>query len=346
MNRPDKSEKTTPAPTKENTADSINITTKGLVMGLSFLIFLRNLFKMNLVGGEGLELRIESQDEPSMDRWNIIEFGKPSVLGEVALARFALLTAHFERQRKQIAWRKSGLELFAEPIIAALSIGGGLAGIPFPLGDAARLAYNNVTWPMISKVPNSRQLRQLFAMVAAHERDPALKGSAYSLLSEEDLRKPRSSASLLSDAEIQTHLSHIDDADIHGMVQLARQQHWDAEITTFLNVLTGIMKVTGASESGVLKQIFNSPYFSLNGDLNLKTILAVIAGEKVMTSLSGVSLEQLSKGEGPPRAWMQYFELSVDVRAVVNTLVRLSKKTLSKRELERPFPYAPRMNEG
>ena len=56
QNSPFVTKKTAPALTKENTADSVNITTKGLVKWFSVLIFLRNLFKIRLVGGEGLEL--------------------------------------------------------------------------------------------------------------------------------------------------------------------------------------------------------------------------------------------------------------------------------------------------
>ncbi|MDX1950890.1 MAG: hypothetical protein SFY81_01830 [Verrucomicrobiota bacterium] len=124
------------------------------------------------------------------------------------------------------------------------------------------------------------------------------------------------------------------------MLRLARLQMNDARYSNFMGILTSVGKVTGRSESGILRDIFNSPYFSLSGELHLKTILAVLLNERIYTPLNGISLEQLAEGNGPRRAWAQYFDISVDVRALVNTVVRLGKRTYAKKELEKPFPYA------
>src|SRR5207245_1850765 len=78
---------------------------------------------------------------------------------------------------------------------------------------------------------------------------------------------------------------------------------------------------------------------------NIRTLLLIALGKSEMTALSGVSLETLSHGEGPQEAWLQYLVVSVDIRAVLNTLVRLMKRTEAKKELEKPFPYAPRMTD-
>jgi hypothetical protein len=53
-----------------------------------------------------------------------------------------------------------------------------------------------------------------------------------------------------------------------------------------------------------------------------------------------VSLESLVQGEGPSSAWLQYFEVSVDIRALINTLGRIPRKNFAEKELYKPLPYA------
>src|SRR5437899_1379837 len=134
--------------------------------------------------------------------------------------------------------------------------------------------------------------------------------------------------------------------DVAAMLRLARQGLFDARVTNFLNILASTFKVGGLSDQpGIIRYIFNNVRFSVNGEINISTLLLLALGKSEMTALSGVSLETLSHGEAPQEAWLQCLVGSVDIRAVLNTLVRLMKSTEAKKELEKPFPYAPRMSE-
>src|SRR5262249_18729182 len=93
------------------------------------------------------------------------------------------------------------------------------------------------------------------------------------------------------------------------------------------------------------RDIFNNIYFSVTGEISINYIIAAMAGAKGTTPLSGVSLEQLSRGNGPAEAWLQYLNFTVDVRAVLNTVARLTHRGLADKELKKPFPYAPRLND-
>ena len=63
-----------------------------------------------------------------------------------------------------------------EPIIAGLNIGGGVAGVGFPMGAAARLAYNSLVMPrLISDVPSVKEMRELFQLLAAKAKHPQLR---------------------------------------------------------------------------------------------------------------------------------------------------------------------------
>ena len=84
--------------------------------------------------------------------------------------------------------KQANLALVAEPIIAALNIGGGIAGLGFPAGDAARLPYNLITWKLTSSVPSVKQMRELFAVMAARERNPQMKVKPERYLSRQDIR--------------------------------------------------------------------------------------------------------------------------------------------------------------
>jgi hypothetical protein len=68
-------------------------------------------------------------------------------------------------------------------------------------------------------------------------------------------------------------------------------------------------------------------------------------GDETVTPLSGVSLEDLANGDGPARAWLQYFNVSLDLRAIANTIYLLRKRDEADRELQKPFGHAPRMSD-
>ncbi|MGA2864839.1 MAG: hypothetical protein ABSF95_10165 [Verrucomicrobiota bacterium] len=303
-----------------------------------------------ILGQEVVELRVKDAFEADPKGWHVLEFGESEVLKQSALAHFSQLNAYLERNRKAQLMKQANLALIAEPIIAALNVGGGLAGLCFPAGESARLLYNLITWKLISNVPTVKQMRELFALMAARDRNPQIKLKPERFLSKDDIQALREAGRKLSDQEVQTYLEQMSQEDVRAMLRLARQGMLDARVTTFLNLLTSSFKVSGVSdEAGPIRDIFNNVRFSMNGDINLKTLLMLAIGKRVMTPLSGASLETLSHGQGPHQApqdaWLQYLEVSVDLRAVLNTLVRLTKPTYAKKELEKPFPYAPRLTE-
>ena len=298
------------------------------------------------LGRDIVQLRVKDPAQPDPGRWHVLEFGESELLKQSALAHFSQLEAYLEHSRKVRLMRMANLALVAEPVIAGMNIGGGVTGVGFPLGESARLLYNLITWRLISNVPTVKQMRELFALMAARERNPQLKAKGEAFLNRNDLRALRKTAGTLTDREIQTYLEQMSLEDIRAMLRLARQGMLDARVTTFLNELTSAFKVSGVSEqAGLIRDLFNNVRFSMNGDINLLTLLMIAINQRVATPLSGASLQTLSQGDGPQEAWMQYLGVSVDLRAVVNTLVRLFQPTFAKKELERPFPYAPRMSE-
>src|SRR5439155_20939075 len=52
-------------------------------------------------GEDDVELRVRNSAQADVEQWNIIEFGEPELLRQSALAKFSLISAHLERQRKQ-----------------------------------------------------------------------------------------------------------------------------------------------------------------------------------------------------------------------------------------------------
>jgi len=112
-----------------------------------------------------------------------------------------------------------------------------------------------------------------------------------------------------------------------------------------VNLVSGAAVVSGQASSGVLRAIFNNPYFALNGDVYINYIVAAAVGEKVLTPAGGNSLYHLARGEAPARAWAQYLGISFDARALLNSLSRLRFRTLADKELRMPFPYAPQMKD-
>jgi hypothetical protein len=300
----------------------------------------------SVTGQDVVELRIQDLSQPQTNKWHVLEFGEPEVLKQSSLAHFALLNAYLERNRKARAMTQANVALVAEPIIAALNVGGALAGLGFPAGEPARLLYNLITWKLISNVPSAKQMRELFALMAARDRNPSIKLKPERFLARADIQTLEQAGGKLSNQEIEAYLEVMSDEDVRAMLRLARMGMFDARITTFLNTLASVFKISGlADDPGIIRDIFNNVRFSVNGEINLSTLLLLALGKDVMTPLSGESLQSLSQGQGPQDAWLQYLVLSVDIRAVLNTIVRLTKSTLAKKELEKPFPYAPRMSE-
>jgi hypothetical protein len=299
-----------------------------------------------ILGQDVVELRVKDPAQVDPSKWHVLQFGEPELLKASALAHFAQLNAYIERNRKARAMTQANLALVMEPIIAGLNIGGGMAGWGFPAGESARLLYNLITFRLISQVPSAKELRELFALMAARERNPQIKTTPERYLSPRDIQTLKEIGSKLSDQEIEIYLQQMSDEDVRAMLRLARQGMFDARVTNFLNILASTFKIGGLSDQpGVIRDIFNNVRFSVNGDINVSTLLLLALGKSEMTALSGWSLEELSNGHGPAEAWLQYLVVSVDIRAILNTLVRLTKSTLAKKELEKPFPYSPRMSE-
>jgi hypothetical protein len=300
-----------------------------------------------ILGQDIIELRVKTPAEPDPRQWNVLEFGEPGLVREAALAQFSLVSAHLEKRRKEIALKKSSWDLVAEPVFAGLNIGGGLAGVPFPIGAAARLGYNALVTPwFIPDVPSVKQMRELFRLLAARSKLPELKTKPAHFLDEADLATLQKAARQLSDAEVVNYLQGINDDDLKAMLRLAKMKRIDDRVVNLLSIIADAGKVSGWTDApGLQRDIFNNIYVSVAGDISIKNIIAVAVGGDVATPLSGVSLQDLSRGEGPAEAWLQYLDLTVDLRAVLNTLARLSHKDLAEKELKKPFPYAPRMSD-
>ncbi|MEO8428021.1 MAG: hypothetical protein ABI651_13000, partial [Verrucomicrobiota bacterium] len=298
-------------------------------------------------GRDTIELRIKDPTEPDARKWHVLEFGAPELLKESALAHFSLVNAYLEKSRKALAMRQANLGLIVEPIIAGLNIGGGLAGVGFPIGAAARLGYNALLAPrFIPDVPSVRQMRELFRLLTARSKNPQLKIKPGEFLNRDDLKMLQEQLKEVTDAEVAEFLDRISDDDIKGMLQLAKMQRIDARLTNLLSIIASAGLVSGWTEqTGFQQTIFNNIYFSVTGEISMNYIIASLAGKKVTTPLSGNSLQELSRGDGPAAAWLQYFNATVDVRAVLNTLVRLTHRELADKELKKPFPYAPRMSD-
>ncbi|MDB6030458.1 MAG: hypothetical protein JWM16_796, partial [Verrucomicrobiales bacterium] len=298
-------------------------------------------------GQDAVDLRVRDKSEPQPRKWNLVEFGEPELIRETALAKFSLLNAHIEKKRKEIAIRKANLDLIAETVFAGLNIGGGLALVPFPLGEAARLGYNTAVTPwFIPDVPTVKEMRELFQILAAKDKDPDLRTKPAKYLDKEDIRKLEQSAKQLTDQEVRDYLERTTEEDIRAMLRLPKFQQIDARVSNLLGIMADAGRVSGWTDGGGFqKDVFNSIYFSVTGEISIKNIIAVLSGGSVATPLSGASLHDLSQGRGPGAAWLQFFNFTVDVRAVLNTFSRISRSSLAGKELKKPFPYAPRMTD-
>jgi hypothetical protein len=298
-------------------------------------------------GQDIVELRIKDPHQADVRRWPVLEFGEPEIVQQSALAKFGLISAHLDKRRKEIAIRKSNLDLVAESIIAGLNVGGGLAGVLFPIGTAVRLGYDALVAPwFIPEVPSVKEMRELFLLLAAKDKHPELRTKPGALLDEDDVRRLREAAKHLTDAEAVEFLQRINDDDLRGMLRVAKMQRIDAKLVNLLSIIADAGKVSGwTDEAGFQRDVFNSIFFSVTGDVNIKNIIAVLVGGSIATPYAGVSLQDLSRGNGPAEAWLQYLDVTVDVRAVVNTVARLSQRSLADKELRKPFPYSPRLTD-
>ncbi|HYV29021.1 MAG TPA: hypothetical protein VFA77_15915, partial [Candidatus Eisenbacteria bacterium] len=294
-----------------------------------------------------VELRIKNPNEPDVRKWNVLEFGEPEILKQSALAKFSLISAHLDKRRKEIAIKKSRLDIFAEAIFAGLNIGGGLAPVHFPLGEATRLGYNSLVTPwFIPPVPSVKQMRELFQLMTAKDKHPELRTKPGRFLDEADYQKLQEAAKSVTDAEVVDFLQRTTDDDLQGMLRVAKMQRIDAHLSNLLSLVADAGKVSGwTDQPGWQRDVFNSIYFSVTGEISIKNIIAVLVGGEVATPRSGASLYDLAHGNGPAAAWLQYLNVTVDIRAVINTVARLSHRSLADKELKKPFPYAPRMSD-
>ncbi|MFM1944295.1 MAG: hypothetical protein RI897_3277 [Verrucomicrobiota bacterium] len=298
-----------------------------------------------LPGRDTVELRVAQTGNNNPATWNVLEFAEPEILRNSALAQFGLINASLEKQRKHLAWKKNTIDLYVEPAIAAANIGGGIAGAGFPFGEALRLAYNlTVTPQLMADVPTVEELRNLFLLLAAKKNDPKLANKAAEWLTTEDLAYLQQQIKLLPEDTIQAAAESVSDDDIKAMLSLARMQGWDARYRLFVDIVSSAARTAGVSNGTFIGQMFNNPYFALNGDVSIKNVLAAMIGEKTLIYPNGGSMEDLIAGGGMPKEWLQFFDVTVDARAIANTLHRLRTTDLADRELRQPFPYAPRLD--
>lgn len=299
-----------------------------------------------ITGRDFVEMRIENSAEPDPRRWNVLDFGEPEVLQQLSLARFGLLNAHLEHRRKVLDLKRANLDMIFSPLFAGLNIGGGVSGVGFPLGAGAQLGYNMIVGPRyIPKVPTAEEMRELFLLLAARQRHPTLKLKPDEYLTRSDLEALRADFSKLTEAQIRETLEGLNDSDLKAMLALAKQASMDAKYSLLVNILSGAAVVSGKANSGVMRDLFNNPYFSLNGDVYINYIIAAAVGAKTVTPLSGVSLYSLVRGGEPYRAWAQYLGISFDIRALMNSVQRMRFRSLADKELRMPFPYAARMTD-
>ncbi|MBL9174736.1 MAG: hypothetical protein JNL10_14455 [Verrucomicrobiales bacterium] len=299
-----------------------------------------------ITGRDFVELRIENPAEPDPRRWNVLEFGEPEVLQQLSLARFGLINAHLEHRRKVLDLKRANLDMIFSPLFAGLNIGGGVSGVGFPLGAGAQLGYNMIVGPRyIPKVPTAEEMRELFLLLAARQRHPTLKLKPDEYLTRSDIEILRADFSKLTEEQIRETLEGLNDGDLKAMLALAKQANMDAKYTLLVNILSGAAVVSGKAYSGVMRDLFNNPYFSLNGDVYINYIIAAAVGAKGVTPLSGVSLYSLVRGDAPYRAWAQYLGISFDIRALMNSVQRMRFRSLADKELRMPFPYAARMTD-
>lgn len=292
---------------------------------------------------EGTSLRVRNPDSSNPRRWNVLEFGEAAVLRQASLAQLALINAHLENERKELAWQKSNYDRFANPVFTSLNIGGGLSGITAPLGEIARLAYNLILSPQLTPdVPTAEELEELFRFIAAKSLNPKLADKPGYQLTEREVKALQAEGAALSDQDVADAVRSLDESELQAMLKLPRAQNLDQKYRLFVDLLTDLGKATQVSEAGLLKAIFNNSRLSPNGDLSLTTSLALALGNPTITPLSGTSLQQLAEGTGPTEAWLQFLNVTIDLRSIANTLSLWRHHEKEDRELRKPFAHAPR----
>src|SRR4030095_9832787 len=88
----------------------------------------------------------------------------------------------------------------------------------------------------------------------------------------------REKASRLSDKDLQDYVQRVSNDDLKAMLALARLQQIDAQVSNLFSIMADAGKVSGVTESGALKEIFNNPYFSVTGDISIKNLIATAVG--------------------------------------------------------------------
>src|SRR6185503_19421083 len=195
-------------------------------------------------------------------------------------------------------------------------------------------------------VPSVKQMRELFQLMTAKDKHPELRTKPGRFLDEADYQKLQEAAKSVTDAEVVDFLQRTTDDDLQGMLRVAKMQRIDAHLSNLLSIVADAGKVSGwTDQPGWQRDVFNSIYFSVTGEISIKNIIAVLVGGEIATPKSGLSLYDLAHGSGPAAAWLQYLNVTVDIRAVINTVARLSHRSLADKELKKPFPYAPRMSD-
>ncbi|MFN0067754.1 MAG: hypothetical protein ACKVYV_08980, partial [Limisphaerales bacterium] len=297
-------------------------------------------------GEDPPELRVQDMADPRPTRWPLLEFGEPQLLLDAGLASFGLVEAHLEHARKRLAWRKSTWDLVAEPIFAGLAVGGGLAGVGFPLGDAARFAYNLLVAPnFIPHLPTTDELRGLLRLAAAKQRDPELVGKHPELLTEEDLARLEASSDQVADADVAAFLAAISDEDLRLLQRLARLRTLDAKYRLLADIISSGARATTIGYQEVWRDIFNNAWISLSGEISIKNIVASALGKDLWLPRNYIPLEELIDGDYPGEAWMQNFDLTVDLRALMNSVWEWTHADPAEKRLGRPVPHAPTLGD-
>src|SRR5205823_10657401 len=193
--------------------------------------------------------------------------------------------AYLEKKRKELALKQSRLDMIAEPIFAGLNIGGGLAAVGFPIGEAARLGYSTAVVPwLIPDVPSVKEMRELFRLITAKNKIPDLRVKPGHFLDAADLKRLQEASRDLTDAEVMEYLQHVSDEDLQAMLRLAKMARIDAKVSNLLSIMAGAAKVSGwADSAGFQRDVFNSIYFSVTGEVSIKNIIAVLVGGSVAT---------------------------------------------------------------
>ena len=141
--------------------------------------------------------------------------------------------------------------------------------------------------------------------MTAKNLHPELKTKPGKFLDEADYKQLQLAAKNVTDAQVVEFLQTVNDTDIEGMLRVAKMQNIDAHLSNLLSLIADAGKVSGWTERpGWQRDVFNSIYFSVTGDVSIKNIIAILVGGDVATPYSGVSLYDLAHSKGPNEAWL------------------------------------------